>query len=64
MLQRVILFDCQTYSLISVHEVGEQGQKKVKLLKMRNAQSFKEWAGDWSDKSKKWTPELKKKVNF
>jgi len=27
---------------------------------MRNPWGTGEWTGDWSDKSKKWTPQLKK----
>lgn len=29
---------------------------------MRNPWGKKEWSGDWSDKSDKWTPELKEKL--
>lgn len=31
---------------------------------MRNAQGFREWQGDWGDKSAKWTPELKEKLGY
>jgi calpain-15 len=32
----------------------------VRLMKLRNPWGNKgEWNGDWSDKSEKWTPELK-----
>jgi len=31
---------------------------------LRNPWGTFEWTGDWSDKSTKWTPELKKQLNF
>ncbi len=36
----------------------------MRLLKLRNPWGNNEWSGDWSDNSKKWTPELMKKLNF
>ena len=35
-----------------------------RLIKIRNPWGKGEWNGDWSDKSKKWTPALKKEVGF
>lgn len=32
----------------------------IRLLKVRNPWGMTEWDGDWSDRSKKWTDELKK----
>ena len=37
------------YSILYCKEVG-----KLQLLKLRNPWGFKEWEGDWSDKSEKW----------
>ena len=36
---------------------------EVRLVKIRNPYGFKEWTGDWSDKSKKWTVRLRAQVN-
>jgi calpain-15 len=33
--------------------------QNTKLLKLRNPWGKEEWLGDWSDKSKLWTPALK-----
>jgi calpain-15 len=48
--------------LISFHDVLDGG-KPVSLVKLRNPWGQGEWTGDWSDKSKKWTPELKAQLN-
>ena len=64
-MKKVGLVDAHAYSLISIHEVNEtQVGKVVRLIKIRNPWGFKEWTGDWSDKSSKWTPELKAKLGF
>lgn len=34
------------------------------MVKLRNPWSRFEWKGDWSDNSKKWTPEIVKQVGF
>lgn len=47
------------YSLLDVYELKVDDQD-VRLMKLRNPWGKKgEWDGDWSDKSEKWTPELK-----
>jgi calpain-15 len=33
-------------------------------MKLRNPWGYKEWMGDWSDSSDKWTAEIKAKLNF
>ena len=38
--------------------------KQLRLLKIRNPWGFKEWTGDWSDKSSKWTTELKDELGY
>ena len=38
--------------------------KLIRLLKIRNPWGFKEWTGDWSDKSPKWTTDLKDELGF
>ena len=47
------------YSLIDLYEIEHHGQQ-VKLCKLRNPWGHKEWSGDWSDESDKWTDELRK----
>lgn len=51
------------YAVISVKEVEHPIDGKVKLLQLRNPWGHKEWMGSWSDKSDKWTPELKQALN-
>lgn len=34
------------------------------MLKLRNPWGSGEWQGDWSDKSKLWTPQIKQQVKF
>ena len=46
------------YSLIEAKEY-----KNVKLVKIRNPWGQFEWDGDWSDKSSKWTDEMKNAFN-
>ena len=38
--------------------------KIEKLVKLRNPWGKGEWSGDWSDGCYKWTPQLKKQLNF
>ena len=45
------------YAILDVREVQRNGKERI--LKLRNPWGSKEWEGDWSDKSSKWTPELK-----
>lgn len=60
------------YSLLSVHEIVNEGGRRRELgpnepsnpsneriVRLRNPWGEGEWKGDWSDKSPKWTPELK-----
>lgn len=34
--------------------LGEQALREERLLLIRNPWGYKEWNGDWSDKSSKW----------
>ena len=47
------------YTLLDLHEIN--GEKVVRL---RNPWGNGEYSGDWSDSSKKWTTELKKKYGI
>ena len=55
-----------TYILEGVVELTTKNQKKVKLLKISNPWGFREWTGDYSDKSNLWEnfPEEVKKKYF
>ena len=45
--------------MITLDNGGEE-----RLLQIRNPWGFKEWTGDWSDKSPLWTPSTKQQVNL
>lgn len=49
------LISNHAYSIISAMEVMTD-EGVVRLLKLRNPWGHKEWSGDWSDTSDKWTP--------
>ena len=55
------LIDSHAYSLISAHKVWA-GAHQVHLLKIRNPWGLREWQGDWSDHSTKWTASLRKEL--
>ena len=46
------------YTIINILKMEENG---VRLVKLKNPWGNREFSGDWSDRSRKWTPELKKK---
>jgi calpain-15 len=41
--------------LLSTYEEKDDSGQVVRLVKIRNPWGFKEWGGDWSDKSDKWS---------
>ena len=43
-------------------ELEETEEAEEKLVKLRNPWGNKEWKGDWSDKSPKWTPALRREL--
>jgi hypothetical protein len=47
------------YTVIDLVEINGE-----KVMRLRNPWGNGEYTGDWSDSSKKWTSELKKKYNF
>ena len=63
-MRNVGLVDAHAYSLISTHETKDEKGQTLRLVKIRNPWGFKEWTGDWSDKSTKWTPDLKKELGY
>jgi hypothetical protein len=62
-LEKLGLISNHAYTVIDVAEVSDVKGKKTRLMKIRNPWGSHEWGGDWSDKSTKWTPELKKLLN-
>lgn len=57
--RRLGIISGHSYSILETHTFKHNGQR-VKLLKLRNPYGNKEWEGDWSDDSDKWTPKLRK----
>ena len=51
------------YTVLGVMEI-DTGKGIEKVVRLRNPYGNGEFNGDWSDYSKKWTPELKKKYNI
>lgn len=47
------------YAILDVQEVDD-----VQLIRLRNPWGRKEWTGDWSDNSDKWTRRMKAKLNW
>lgn len=50
------------YSLMDVDEFMRPGHGKTRLLKIRNPHTKSKWAGDWSDSSPLWTPQLRRRL--
>ena len=55
-----------TYLLEGAIELTTKNQKKIKLMKISNPWGYREWSGDYSDKSSLWNnfPEETKKKYF
>ncbi len=51
------------YAVIEALEIQHPIDGKVKLLKLRNPWGHKEWMGAWSDKSDKWTDQLRRELS-
>lgn len=56
------LIDNHSYTLMGVFKVTLDDMSEERLVKVRNPYGFKEWNGDWSDKSKKWTVKTRAQV--
>ena len=52
------------YTIINIYSVEIKPGEIERLVKLKNPWGNTEFNGDWSDKSKKWTPELKKICDF
>ena len=63
-VKRAGLVDAHAYSLIGATIITDDNMRKVRLVKIRNPWGKKEWQGDWSDKSDKWTPKTKAQVKL
>lgn len=63
-MQAAGIVDAHAYTLIGVKEITCDDGKKEKLFKVRNPWGKKEWNGDWSDKSAKWSPSTRQQVNL
>ncbi len=59
-VKSVGLVDAHAYSLIAAKEIDLDNGKKERLVQIRNPWGKKEWQGDWSDNSPKWTENTKK----
>ena len=58
------LVDAHAYSLIAAKVVKLDNGQSERLIQIRNPWGKKEWQGDWSDKSSKWSASTKQQVNF
>ena len=62
-LQRYGLSPGHAYTILQALEI-DTGSAIEKVLKLRNPWGNFEYSGDWSDYSRKWTEELKRKYEF
>ena len=60
-IERVGLVPGHAYTILGVKELNTKNGK-VRLVHIRNPWGNTEWSGDWSDKSSKWTNELRQQV--
>ena len=52
------------YSILDIKEVTLNDITTENLIQLRNPWGHKEWTGDWSDDSNKWTEELRKELKW
>ena len=57
------LVDSHAYTLVAAKEITLDNLSIEKLVKVRNPYGMKEWTGDWSDNSKKWTVRTRAQVD-
>jgi len=60
-MKKIGLVANHAYSLISACTVNSNG-KSIRLVKLRNPWGDHEWQGDWSDKSKLWTADIRQQI--
>lgn len=63
-LAKMGLIPNHAYTIIDCAELTGPRGNKIQLLKIRNPWGTNEWTGDWSDKSRTWTDEYKKILNW
>ena len=61
LLEQMGLIGQHAYALLEAKAVQTE-EAEEKLVKLRNPWGNKEWKGDWSDKSPKWTPALRREL--
>nr|QBH22547.1 calpain family cysteine protease [Philasterides dicentrarchi] len=57
------LLSGHAYSILDAQEVQDNRGVKAKIFQIRNPWGRKEWKGDWSDTSDKWTQYWREKLN-
>ena len=63
-LSQMGLVTNHSYMIIDTIILKNPNGTEVKLLKIRNPWGTNEWLGDWSDESRKWNDDFKKKVDL
>lgn len=63
-MSKVGIVSMHAYTISEIVEIHTSTEGKIKLVRMRNPWGHHEWDGEWSDKSSKWTPKLRKKLNY
>ena len=57
------LIDMHAYTLIGTYII-RKNNIAYRVVRLRNPWGYKEWNGDWSDKSNLWDEETKKQVDY
>eukprot|EP00668_Euglena_longa_P015348 GGOE01019422.1.p1 GENE.GGOE01019422.1~~GGOE01019422.1.p1 ORF type:complete len:1076 (-),score=106.68 GGOE01019422.1:137-3058(-) len=60
-IKKMGLVERHAYTVLKFREVSLRG-KTHKIVLLRNPYGRIEWQGDWSDKSRLWTPELRQEL--
>lgn len=60
----LIAFDGPVPRVAKLSEEKQLGGRCERLLRLRNPWGKREWNGDWSRNSKKWTPELRQQLGI
>ena len=62
-LEEVGLVPGHAYSLLNIREINTKNEGLINLIYLRNPWGNTEWSRDWSDKSLKWTENLRRQCN-